>query len=94
MGSWSLGSVPEDGDSQHFLQSDSFAIPETLRASWSLELLPWCRERNNFSYNWEKLGKLVWLRQVCAGEAQGQAEPVSLFFAPCRQLCPSAWAAV
>lgn len=61
-------------------------LPETLRAGWSWELLPWCKDKNNFSSHWDKL---VWLRKVGAEEAHGQAEPLSLFLAPCGQLCRS-----
>lgn len=35
--------------------ADPLPLPGTLRASWNLELLPWCKERNHFSYNWGNL---------------------------------------
>lgn len=53
---------------------------------------------NNCNYNWEKLGKLIWLRKVCAEEtleAHQQAETLSLYLAPCRLFAVfPAWAAV
>lgn len=41
----------------------------------------------NCNYNWEKLGKVVWLRKVCVRSLWRHTSKLrlSLYLAPCRQ---------